>query len=67
MRQKRQNEVDAAKRVNRFAAMQALDTRLSTYNGTLKLPCHFALDIWSGDAKPGRGGGLPAQGSRGRS
>lgn len=44
-RSRRQTELDAAKRAAHEAAMKALlDDRISSYNSTLLLPCHFALD-----------------------
>ncbi|KAL6752807.1 hypothetical protein V8C86DRAFT_563383 [Haematococcus lacustris] len=45
MRQRRQSELDAAKRAARLSSVQELDSRIDGYNSTLRLPCHFALAL----------------------
>ncbi|KAJ9510217.1 hypothetical protein QJQ45_015701 [Haematococcus lacustris] len=45
MRQRRQNELDAAKRAARLSSVQELDSRIDGYNSTLRMPCHFALAL----------------------
>jgi hypothetical protein len=43
MRQRKQDELDAAKREARLASVQALEDKIQQYNSNLKLPCHFAV------------------------
>jgi hypothetical protein len=43
MRQKKQDELDAARREARLSSVQALESKINQYNSNLKLPCHFAV------------------------
>lgn len=43
-RQRRQGEVDRAKREAAEASLHALDQRIESFNATLKMPCFFSMD-----------------------